>query len=264
MDTANRLTLHIVKTAGKILFRRDADKLSLPAQLPYGIEPAGESFTIRASSADYIAVEASSPMLSLPEGYVLSGLREAFPLLDPQDYRNAGKAMQLLYWDTASKYCGKCGAPMTRATEISKKCTCCSTEVFAQVSPAIIVLVRRGREALLVHARNFTRPFFGLVAGFVETGETIEECVEREVREETSLTVKNVKYVASQSWPFPNSLMLGFTADYDSGQIAFADGELTEGGFFTPDNLPMLPPPPSIARTLIESWLAEVGTRSLE
>lgn len=107
----------------------------------------------------------------------------------------------------------------------------------------------------MVHARNFTRPYFGLVAGFVETGESLEECVAREVWEETRLKVKNVRYAGSQPWPYPNSLMVGFTAEYDSGTLCFADGELTEGGFFTADNLPLLPPKPSIARSLIEQWI---------
>lgn len=160
--------------------------------------------------------------------------------------------------NAGSRYCGACGAPMRRSTEISKICTACGREVFAQVSPAIIVLVRRGREALLVHARNFSRPFFGLVAGFVETGESLEQCVRREVMEETSLRVKNIRYAGSQPWPYPNSLMLGFTADYESGELRFADGELSEGGFFSADNLPLLPTPPSIARRLIEEWIAEI------
>lgn len=248
---------HIIKSGDKLLFRTDGDRLLFPEQSPVSIKAAGEHFQIASDDSNFIAYTADGDLSVLPPGFVLTGLRAAYPKMNASDYRCAAKAMELLFWDSGNKFCGRCGAPMKRSTEISKVCSCCANEVFAQVSPAIIVLVRRGREALLVHARNFTRPFFGLVAGFVETGESLEECVAREVMEETSLIVKNISYVGSQAWPYPNSLMLGFTADYDSGELAFADGELTEGGFFTPENLPLLPPPPSIARALIEAWLDE-------
>ena len=146
---------------------------------------------------------------------------------------------------------------MRRQSEISLICTGCGTELWPQLSPCVMVLVRKGDEALLVHAANFRRPFFGLVAGFVETGETLEECVRREVAEETGLQIENIRYAASQSWPFPAQLMIGFTADYAGGEVRFADGELTAGGFFSRDKLPMIPPPPSLARKLIDSWLTE-------
>ena len=118
----------------------------------------------------------------------------------------------------------------------------------------MVVLVIRGREALLVHAASFRRPFYALVAGFVETGETLEQCVAREVREETTLEIDDIRYRGSQSWPFPSQLMLGFTARYRSGDLAFADGELTAGAFFSRDSLPMLPTPPSLSRALIDAW----------
>lgn len=236
-----------------------ADSLRLPHAIPCGTAVREESlvFSIPGEEHDYQAFDLADAG-SLAGASRLIGLREAYPLMAAEDYRAAGKALELMHWDAGSRYCGSCGAPMARSSEISKKCTICGREVFAQVSPAIIVLVRRGREALLVHARNFSRPFFGLVAGFVETGESLEECVHREVMEETSLRIRNVRYAGSQAWPYPNSLMLGFTADYDSGELRFADGELTEGGFFSADNLPLLPTAPSIARRLIEEWRASL------
>lgn len=248
---------YIVKSGNKLLFKRVADRLAFLDTPPEYISRAGEEFLIQSKEYRYIAYETDSELLDLPNGYVWYGLREAYSFIDSSDYSCAAKALELLYWDAGSKFCGRCGSSMQRSTDISKKCTACANEIFAQVSPAVIVLVRRGREALLVHARNFTRPVFGLVAGFVETGESLEECVAREVLEETSLSVRNISYVASQAWPYPNSLMLAFTADYASGELAFADGELTAGGFFTPENLPQLPPHPSIARSLIEAWLEE-------
>lgn len=256
-------TRHIIRCDGKLLMEERGGMLRLPSHVPQGIEAVLGSltFSIYADDIVYSARDMALTTGELPSATTLYGLREAYPRMDENEYRAAGKAMELMHWDSCSRFCGSCGAPMTRSTEISKFCPRCGREVFAQVSPAIIVLVRRGDEALLVHARNFSRPFFGLVAGFVETGESLEECVRREVMEETSLRVKNIRYAGSQPWPYPNSLMLGFTADYDSGELRFADGELSEGGFFGVDNLPLLPPPPSIARRLIDEWAAEMRAK---
>ncbi len=147
---------------------------------------------------------------------------------------------------------------MRESSDISRKCTVCGREDFPNLSPAILVLVKRGEKALLVHARNFTRPMFALVAGFVETGESLEECVMREVREETSLEINNIRYFGSQSWPFPSQLMIAFTADYSSGDIIFADEELTQGGWFDRENVPLLPTLPSLSRRLIDAWLNNI------
>lgn len=110
---------------------------------------------------------------------------------------------ELRYFHDTHRHCGSCGAEMRESSDISRKCTVCGREDFPNLSPAILVLVKRGEKALLVHARNFTRPMFALVAGFVETGESLEECVMREVREETSLEINNIRYFGSQSWAFP-------------------------------------------------------------
>lgn len=121
----------------------------------------------------------------------------------------------------------------------------------------MIVLIKKGDEVLLVHAKNFKTDFYGLVAGFVETGETLEEAVHREVLEETGLTIRHLKYFSSQPWPFPSGLMVGFTADYASGELSLQTTELSKGGWFTKDNLPQIPEKLSIARKLIDHWLNE-------
>jgi len=117
------------------------------------------------------------------------------------------------------------------------------------------VLIRKGKEILLVHARNFRGTFHGLVAGFLETGETLEQCVEREVMEETGLRVKNITYFGSQPWPYPSGLMVGFIADYAGGEIKLQEEELSSGDFYTRDNLPELPRKLSLARKMIDWWL---------
>lgn len=191
----------------------------------------------------------------LPEGYEWVDLRASYRLLPEPVYRQAGKAAEILYFDTHHRYCGLCGGEMLWHTAISKRCEVCGEEIWPQLNTAIIVLVHRGEEALLVKAKSFRRDFYGLVAGFVETGESLEECVKREVREETGLEIGGIRYFGSQPWPYPMGLMVGFNADYVSGDIILADGELCEAAFFTRDNLPTIPEKLSMARKLIDEWI---------
>lgn len=193
---------------------------------------------------------------TLPHNMVWADLRSSVLSLGEQKWLAVAKGAELLNWANNTRHCGCCGAKMHRESEISLKCTSCGREVWPQLSPCIMVLVLKEDKALLVHARTFSRPFFGLVAGFVETGESLEQCVRREVAEETGLRISDIRYRASQSWPFPAQLMIGFTARYAGGNLSFPDGELSAGDFFSLDALPQLPPPPSLARKLIDSWLA--------
>ncbi len=144
---------------------------------------------------------------------------------------------------------------MKMHTDISKRCINCGKEVWPSLATAIIVLIQRNDEVLLVHARNFKGNFYGLVAGFVETGETLEEAVHREVLEETGITIENLHYFGSQPWPYPSGLMIGFTADYVSGNIHLQKEELSKGAWFTKDNLPNIPEKLSIARRMLDDWI---------
>lgn len=192
--------------------------------------------------------------------YEFCRLRNSYYKLTPELYHAAGKCHELLYWDANTRFCGVCGAPMKMHTAISKKCEVCGKEIWPQLATAIIVLVSRGDEMLLVHARNFKGRFFGLVAGFVETGETLEQAVHREVKEETGLEIDELRYFGSQPWPYPCGLMVGFFARYVSGEIKLQDSELAAGSWFRPGNLPELPEKLSIARRLIDHWLAHHNT----
>ncbi len=186
-------------------------------------------------------------------------LRAAWERLGDEKWQMACKEQQLQNFRQTNKFCSVCGGKMSKSTDISLKCECCGREIWPSLSPAIVVLITRdeGREALLVHAANFKRKeMYALVAGFVETGESLEECVAREIREETSLEVKDIRYAGSQSWPFPSQLMTGFTAKYKSGELQAADGELTSLGWFTRDQLPPLPTPPSLSRRIIDLWIS--------
>ncbi len=184
------------------------------------------------------------------------GIRASYDLLTLDEYYTAGKASQILHWDKNSQFCPRCGVPTPQIAPIAKKCPICNQEFYPRISPAVIVLIKREDSILLVHARNYQSKVNGLVAGFLEVGETLEECVHREVAEEVGLKIKNLRYYANQPWPYPSGLMVGFVADYESGEIKLQDEELTAGAFYTKDNLPMIPHKLSIARRLIDAWLA--------
>lgn len=190
------------------------------------------------------------------KGWKMTGLRATYDVLPKAVYQMAGKAQEILYWDSNTKFCGVCGAPMKLHTDISKRCTNCGKEVWPALATAIIVAITRhhNEEILLVQSKSFKRDYMGLVAGFVETGETLEECVRREVMEETQIRIKNLKYFASQPWPYPCGLMVGFTAEYDEGELHLQTSELKKGGWYRYDHLPEIPGKVSLARRLIDHW----------
>lgn len=228
------------------------------AALPIATTPP-HRFEETDEMASYVC---SSTVEALPNGYEWVDLRQSYHLLPFALYQKAGKASEILHFDTTHKHCGRCGAPMQWASPISKRCTACSEEIWPQLSTAIIVLVHKGEEALLVKAKSFRRDFYGLVAGFVETGESLEECVHREVYEETGLEITNLRYFGSQPWPYPMGLMVGFHADYKSGELKLIDEELKEAAFFRSNQLPAIPEKLSMARMLIDDWVNRDRTTS--
>lgn len=190
--------------------------------------------------------------------YEMCSLRQSYYKLDEKLYLTAGKCAELLYWDRNTRFCGVCGGPMKFHTSISKRCEHCGKEVWPQLATAVIVLIKKGAdEVLLASGRNFKSDFYGLIAGFVETGETLEQAVEREVLEETGLSITNIRYFDSQPWPYPSGLMVGFTADYAGGNLHLQQEELKTAGWFHRSKLPKLPEKLSIARRLIDHWVAE-------
>ena len=202
-----------------------------------------------------IALKLDSPVCK--DGYVMMGLRESFDVLDSESYMLAGKARELLYWNDNTHYCGVCGAPMAFHTNISKRCENCGKEVWPSIAVAIIVAITRGNEILLVQSKNFRGDYMGLVAGFVETGETLEDCVMREAQEETGISIRNIQYAGSQAWPYPSGLMVGFTAEYESGELRIQRSELNKGGWYPINQLPAIPGKVSLARQLIDKIVAK-------
>lgn len=241
-----------------MLLKKPDGSYTIPmlAEAPTATMPSTEILDVSPMD-DGTQVKTYSIEIPLPPNsqYEMCGLRKSFYKLSKSLYLKAGKCEEILYWNRNNKYCGVCGTKMQMHTIISKKCPKCGKEVWPQLATAIIVLISKGDEVLLVHANNFKGTFYGLVAGFVETGETLEEAVRREVKEETSLNIKNIRYFASQPWPYPCGLMVGFFADYDSGEIHLQRSELGRGGWYHKDKLPEIPEKLSLARQLIDSWL---------
>lgn len=248
-----------VFNSGQVLIEKQADSYHIPfgqeapVQIPVGstVHTIG---TINGLPAKAYFIhtpvhgDESTPRM-------MKDLRASFDVLPLDEYKMAGKASQILNWDKNSRYCPMCGVPTVQVSPIAKRCPECRQEFYPRISPAVIVLIKKEDSILLVHARNFRGTFKGLVAGFLEPGETLEECVHREVMEETGLRIRNLKYFGSQPWPYPSGIMIGYTAEYESGTIKLQDEELSAGAFYTRDGLPEIPKKLSIARKLIDAWL---------
>ncbi len=188
------------------------------------------------------------------------GLRQLFYALPEEMFALAGRAFQIIDWDRTHQYCGRCGHPTKQlAEERAKTCPQCHLTQYTRISPAIIVAIVKDDQLLLAHAPRFPNDLYSVVAGFVEPGETFEDCVRREVKEEVGIDVSDIRYFGSQPWPFPNSLMVGFTAKYAGGEICVDQNEITDAGWFRADNFPKLPGTYSIARRLID-WFVEQTT----
>jgi len=190
------------------------------------------------------------------------GLRRLYNLIDEDLFAVAVKAYGIARWDTTTRYCGSCGTPMKTVTEEhAKLCPNCGLRVYPRIAPAIIVAVTKGDSILLARSTRFKNTkMYSVIAGFVEPGETLEDCIEREVMEEVGIRIKDIAYFASQPWPFPDSLMIAFTARYASGKIAIDKKEIVHAAWFRADRLPPIPPPMSVARALIDGFIQKFGS----
>ncbi len=202
------------------------------------------------------AAEAAEDSI-LPEGFRRQGVWGLFNTVDEEFFATALKAVHLIEWDRDGRFCSRCGSPVAmKKEERAKECPGCGLTIFPRLSPAVIVLVTRGREILLARSPRFKDTFYSVLAGFVEPGERLEETVQREIREETGIEVTDIRYFGSQHWPFPDSLMIGFTARYAGGEIRIDPSEIVDAHWFSVDALPGLPGKISIARKMID-WFVE-------
>jgi NAD+ diphosphatase len=233
---------------GAFLIVRDA-----PAALPDEALPLASPHLI--GTLDGELVVAGALQGEVPPGHRAMDLRGLASALPAAHWAAAAYASQVLHWDRTNRFCGACGRPTVPAADPTKRakvCEGCGHEVYPRVSPCTITAIHDGARMLLVRAPHFPPGRFGLVAGFVDPGESLEDCVRREAREEVGLALTDVTYLGSQPWPFPHQLMVGFVARAEAAEPRLLDGELAEAGWFAPDALPQLPPRLSIARALIE------------
>ena len=195
---------------------------------------------------------------TVPENCESVDFRQSLKLLNAHDMAASNRARQMLYWNKEHKFCGHCGNLTELSTvETAKVCPSCKARFYPRIMPAVIILITKGDEILLAHNFKFRDGLYSLIAGFVEAGESLEEAVSREIYEEINIKVKNIKYFDSQSWPFPQSLMLGFTAEHESGEIVVDGEEIADAKWFTRDNMPLIPSEGSISRRLIDSFIKD-------
>jgi NAD+ diphosphatase len=191
-----------------------------------------------------------------PEGMCFEQLRGLWGSLPEELFWIAGRAFQIMNWDRNHQYCGRCGSLTgDKQDERAKICPSCGYTAYPRISPAVIVAITRGPEILLARAHRFPYAMYSVIAGFVEAGESLEQCVRREIAEEVGITVKELRYFGSQSWPFPNSLMVAFTAEHDGGEIRIDPSEIVDAGWYAASDLPRIPDKVSIARRLIDWFI---------
>ncbi len=220
------------------------------------LDPVRKQFLGAWNGRDCYAAELPKT-IPITNGFKMLTLRETFGCLDEELIWIAGRANQLVDWSRTHQFCGQCGqATVDKSRERAKICPACKMVNYPRLSPAVIAAVIRGDRLLLANNKRFKSGFYSVLAGFVEPGETLEDCVAREINEEVGISVNNIRYFGSQPWPFPNSLMVGFLADYASGEIRVDQSEIVDAGWFKADNLPLIPPKITIARHLID-WFVD-------
>jgi len=221
-----------------------------------GSEPLRTLYLGRLRGQDCYAAEVAG---EAPAGFSWQGLRTLFSVLEDSQFALAGRALQLVDWDRSHQFCGRCGARTeAKRDERVRVCPACKLSAYPRVAPAVMALVRRGRELLLARGPHFPPGMYSALAGFVEPGESLEQCLAREVAEEVGVQISNTRYFASQSWPFPHSMMIAFVCEWSSGEIRPQAGEIEEANWFDVLQLPKLPSKISIARRLIDAISAEI------
>jgi len=240
----------------KILLQKINERYELPSFFLTD-NVATNHFIGNFNGVDCIACENDSfdPLL---ENEVWVSLKSAMECLSSIWFNVIARAYQIIRWDKNHCYCGKCGNKTLRIqNQFGKYCAQCELQFFPKISPAVITLIQKENKILMARKKEFPPGVYALIAGFVEPGETIEETVHRETYEEVGIFVKNIKYVGSQSWPFPDSLMMAFTAEYESGDIAYHDGEIEHADWYSTDNIPGYPSSStSIAYKMIADFIS--------
>lgn len=256
------MLLRFVAVRGRrILVRREGARARL-AELDseWVGELSVEHYPLGLAESPELRVAELRPEAPEPEGGTLEPVRELLSVLPEAEAARALRALHVAEWGRSHRFCGRCGARYPAlGSELVRSCSACDAQLFPRISPAVIVLVRRGEQVLLGRGNHLPAGLFSTLAGFVDPGESLEEAVHRELFEEVGIEVSDVRYFGSQPWPFPDSLMVGFTAEHAAGELRVDRDELAEARWFGRDELPPVPPAFSIARRLIDAWVRERG-----
>lgn len=245
-----------IMQGNSVLLVQDGDTILLPqGELPAWLQAKSPPLCIGTWHGKPLRACTVSTDLPLQPPFAAEAFNAGEQRLDVPTLTLAGLARQILHWERQSRYCPRCGALTEDISRTwGRRCTSCRSEHFPHIHPCAIVLVKRGNELLLTRKAEWPAGRYSLVAGFLDFGESLEECAIREVREETGIEIKNVRYVGSQNWPFPAQLMAGFVADYAGGELMVDPHELEDARWFPADALPSLPPARSIARFIIDTF----------
>lgn len=252
--------LYFIYNKDELLIKNQDGKVLIPT------EDDVKSLNINLYNLDFLTSEDNQALLfaevhdisNISSSFQFSKLRSLIGQIDEITFNLAARALHLVSWNNTYKYCNKCGSLVkNKEDERAKVCPSCGFVIYPKISPAIITAVIKDKKILLAHNANFPQNRYSVLAGFVEPGETFEDCVCREVFEETSIRVKNIKYFGSQPWPFPDSLMVSFICEYDSGEIKVDDVEITDASWYSADELPTIPSKGTIARKLIDWFINE-------
>ncbi|AOS97681.1 NADH pyrophosphatase [Microbulbifer aggregans] len=249
---------HILISDGMLLLHSEG---LLHRQLPVAEAQVAASHYLGELGGDPCGVHflASQPDVS---GCSWRGLRGLLGQVSELEFSLAGRAVQVINWDLDHRFCGRCGAPTDYyGNERARCCTGCHLTVYPRISPCVIMLVTRGEECLLARHTHHKHGLFTALAGFIEAGESAEEALAREVREEVGLQVGATRYVGSQPWPFPGQLMLGYLADWAGGDVSPDVEEISEAAWFRFDQLPEIPPPETLSGQLIRNFAAQCASR---
>jgi len=252
----------LILQGNTLIVSNDGGVLTLPfGSPPHFLTGTCEPLCIGTWQGHPLRIAAVKRSVEIPDFFSAEAFNAAGDRLDDATLTLGGMAMQILHWQKKSRFCSACGGELVPLTgNWGRRCSSCHYQHFPSIHPCAIVLVRRGEQFLLVRKKEWLPGRYGLVAGFLDMGESLEECASREVLEETGIRVKNVQYVGSQCWPFPSQLMAGFVADYDRGEITVEEDELEDARWFTATEPPDgLPPYRSIARWIIDRHMLGGG-----
>ncbi|MBN2111151.1 MAG: NAD(+) diphosphatase [Methanosarcinaceae archaeon] len=243
----------------KLLLLLDSGIAALPSGedlISLGIDIQSKQYLGECGFSSCFAAE-TSPAFTEIHDLVFEDIRKLPAFLEETLASLAGRAIHLLEWDKNTRYCGRCGSETFRKSdERAKQCPECGLLFFPKISPAVIVMVEKDNRILMARSTHFPPGRYGLIAGFVEPGESVEEAVTREVMEEVGIRIKDLSYFGSQPWPYPDSLMIAFTAKYLEGELRFNDGEIEDAAWFGRDEIPHIPGSTSISGELIQSFIS--------